>query len=66
MEDIKWLEGNRIQIAPPKKTKNVCIVCEHCDSERTNDLEQVRCKRFSTFVDALNWCDILQTKTKRR
>ena len=23
MTDIKWLEGNRIQIAPPKKTKKV-------------------------------------------
>ena len=21
MADIKWLEGNRIQIAPPKRTK---------------------------------------------
>ena len=23
MADIKWLEGNRIQIAPPKKTKKI-------------------------------------------
>lgn len=36
---------------------NMCLVCEHCDPERTNNLEQVRCKRFSTYVDPLNWCD---------
>lgn len=23
MADIKWLKGNRIQIAPPKKTKKI-------------------------------------------
>ena len=23
MADIKWLEGNRIQIAPPKRTKKI-------------------------------------------
>ena len=23
MADITWLEGNRIQIAPPKKTKKI-------------------------------------------
>lgn len=36
---------------------NMCLVCEHCDPKRTNALEQVRCKRFSTYVDPLNWCD---------
>lgn len=44
---------------------NMCLVCEHCDPERTNDLEQVRCKRFSTFVDALNWCDYFANKDKK-
>lgn len=23
MADIKWLEGNRLQIAPPKRTKKI-------------------------------------------
>lgn len=36
---------------------NMCLVCEHCDPKRTNALEQVRCKRFSTYVDPLNRCD---------
>ena len=36
---------------------NMCLVCEHCDPNRTNDLGQVRCKKFSTYVDPLNWCD---------
>lgn len=44
---------------------NMCLVCKHCDPERTNDLEQVRCKRFSTFVDALNWCDYFTNKETR-
>lgn len=41
---------------------NMCLFCEHCDSERTNDLEQVRCKKFSTYVDPLNGCDYFTNK----
>lgn len=43
---------------------DICLVCEHCDPNRTNDLDQVRCKRFSTFVDALNSCNKFTTKKK--
>ena len=43
---------------------DMCLVCKHCDPNRTNDLEQVRCKRFSTFVDALNCCDKFTTKER--
>lgn len=34
-----------------------CLNCEHCDSTRTNDLGEVRCKRFSTYVNILHRCD---------
>lgn len=43
---------------------NMCLVCEHCDPNRTNDLKQVRCKRFSTFVDSLNCCEKFISKEK--
>ena len=34
-----------------------CLVCEHCDPKRTNDLGQVRCKRYSTYVSTHHRCD---------
>lgn len=34
-----------------------CFNCGHCDTNRTNDIGEVRCKRFSTFVSALHKCD---------
>lgn len=43
---------------------DMCLVCKHCDPNRANSLEQVRCKRFSTFVDALNYCDKFTAKEK--
>lgn len=35
----------------------ICLDCEYCDVNRTNDLEQVRCTRFSTYVEPLHGCD---------
>ena len=43
---------------------NMCLVCEHCDPKRTNALKQLRCKKFSTYVDPLNWCDYFANKDK--
>ena len=42
-----------------------CLVCEHCDTNRTNDLKQVRCKRFSTYVDLHDRCDEFTNKEQR-
>lgn len=40
----------------------MCLNCEHCDPTRTNDLDQVRCKLFHTYVNPSDrckryWCD---------
>lgn len=40
-----------------------CLVCEHCDEKRKNDLEQVRCKRYSMYVDPYGRCDTFTNKT---
>lgn len=34
-----------------------CRFCKYCDVNRTNDFKQVRCKRFSTYVDLFDYCD---------
>lgn len=33
-----------------------CIWCKHCNTERKNDLNEVRCEKFSTFVKPLFFC----------
>ena len=38
-----------------------CRFCKHCDVNRTNDIEQVRCKRFSTYVNLFDCCDYFIT-----
>lgn len=38
-----------------------CRFCKHCDVNRTNDIHQVRCKRFSTYVNMFDWCDYFNT-----
>ena len=39
-----------------------CLSCKHCDASRKNDLGEVRCKRFSTFVDIFHNCDCHSSK----
>lgn len=39
-----------------------CLSCKHCDATRTNDLGEVRCKRFSTFVNIFHNCDCHSSK----
>lgn len=34
----------------------MCLNCEHCEPTRTNDLDQVRCKLFHTYVDPSDRC----------
>lgn len=41
-----------------------CRFCRHCDTNRTNDIEQVRCKRFSTFVNLFDKCDYFAIDSK--
>lgn len=38
-----------------------CRFCKHCDVNRTNDIHQVRCKRFSTYVNLFDRCDYFIT-----
>ena len=40
-----------------------CLTCIHCDTSRKNDLGEVRCKRFSTFVNVLHKCDFHSSGT---
>lgn len=35
----------------------ICLNCEHCDPNRTNSLDQVRCKLFHTFVNPSYRCN---------
>ena len=42
----------------------MCLICEYCDPEKKNDLKQVRCKKFFTYVDLLNYCDYFVPKDK--
>lgn len=42
-----------------------CSVCEYCDTERKNDLKQVRCKRYSMYVDPYSRCDTFTNKKTR-
>jgi hypothetical protein len=39
-----------------------CFACDHCDTSITNGLNQVRCKKFSTYVDMYNGCDYYKDK----
>lgn len=38
-----------------------CQFCKWCDTDRTNDISQVRCKRFSTYVNLFDSCDYFIT-----
>lgn len=43
-----------------------CRFCKHCDVNRTNDIGQVRCTRFSTFVNLFDGCDYFITKESEK
>lgn len=43
-----------------------CRFCKHCDVNRTNDILQVRCKRFSTYVNLFDCCDYFITDGTER
>lgn len=38
-----------------------CMFCKHCDVNRINDIHQVRCRRFSTYVNLFDSCDYFIT-----
>lgn len=44
------------------QTAKECMYCEHCDLNRINDIDQVRCKRFSTYVNLFDSCDYFLSK----
>lgn len=35
---------------------DICLNCKHSDSDRTNDLGEIRCTKFSTFVKPSECC----------
>lgn len=43
-----------------------CRFCKYCDVNRTNDISQVRCKRFSTYVNLFDRCDYFVTDGTER
>lgn len=43
-----------------------CRFCMYCDVSRTNDVGQVRCKRFSTYVNLFDRCDYFITDGTER
>ena len=43
-----------------------CRFCKHCNEKRTNDIGQVRCKRFSTYVNLFDRCDYFITDGTER
>lgn len=39
-----------------------CLGCQNCDTSRKNDLGEVRCTQFSTFVKPSYKCDKFASK----
>lgn len=37
--------------------RDCCVNCDHSDVKRTNELGQIRCKKFSTYVNPSADCD---------
>lgn len=44
--------------------QKMCLICENADCNRTNELKQIRCKKFHTFVDAYSGCDYFTSKNQ--
>ena len=42
-----------------------CRFCKHCDVNRTNDIGQVRCTRFSTYINLFDNCDYFVSKQSK-
>ena len=59
MADIKWLEGNRIQIAPPKRTKKITgtrFAKRKCGKDyRIVVLKSVEVKRVIDYYESKNF-----------
>ena len=41
---------------------DICLYCQNCDTSRKNDLGEVRCVEFSTFVKPSYKCDHYASK----
>ena len=41
---------------------NICLGCQYCDTTRKNDLGEVRCIKFSTFVKPSDNCQFHSSK----
>ena len=43
-----------------------CRFCKNCDVNRTNDIGQVRCTKFSRYVGKFNCCDYFITEESEK
>lgn len=41
-----------------------CIHCVNVDTSRDNDIKELYCKKFNTYVDCYSWCDYFENKIK--
>lgn len=40
-----------------------CRFCIHSDGTRTNDIGEIRCKKFHTYVSRFSYCDYFDTES---
>ena len=45
---------------------NMCVNCDYHDLNRRNLLGQIRCKRFSTYVDSFSDCDSYKNEEQEK
>lgn len=43
-----------------------CKFCMHSDSTRTNDIGEIRCKKFHTYVSQFSCCDYFDTEANAK
>lgn len=41
---------------------NECWSCKFCDTNKTNDIAQVWCKKFKTYINLFDSCDYFAFK----
>lgn len=39
-----------------------CRLCKSCDTNKTNDIAQVWCKKFKTYINLFDSCDCFAFK----
>lgn len=47
------------------KVKN-CKSCMYSDSTRTNNIGEIRCKKFHTYISPISYCDYFDTEANAK